>query len=369
MSESTPSERGSVDYASLDPSCFSIVMATGIVSIASAYVGAAVSWLSLVSLALLWINVSVFALQIVLTGVRVLRSFPRVIADLFDHKRAFGFFSMVAASAVLGGQFLLIADLPGVALTLWCFAAGLWLAFTYLIFTCVTIMRNKPSLNDGLHGGWLLAVVATQSVSILGVLCVEFVEFRDLMLFVSLALWLSGGMLYVLIISLIFYRYCFGAIDVESMSPPYWINMGAMAISTLAGTTLIEAAHSSPLLTQILPFMKGMALLCWSTATWWIPLLVMLGLWRHVFQRKKLEYDLRYWSIVFPLGMYSVSTRGVSHAMDVHLLDQLSTLFAYIALAAWLLTSVGLGRHLVRSFYRSGERSGPYSRAAGEDSC
>jgi Voltage-dependent anion channel len=70
----------------------------------------------------------------------------------------------------------------------------------------------------------------------------------------------------------------------SDLAPPYWINMGAVAISTLAGTLLAAAAPLSPLVRELLPFIKGLTLLFWATATWWIPMLVILGAWRHVYQ-------------------------------------------------------------------------------------
>lgn len=52
--------------------------------------------------------------------------------------------------------------------------------------------------------------------------------------------------------------------------------MGAAAVSTLAGTMLIMVAPVAPLLQQILPFVRGFTLFWWSTATWWIPMLVIV---------------------------------------------------------------------------------------------
>src|SRR5262249_25949337 len=40
------------------------------------------------------------------------------------------------------------------------------------------------------------------------------------------------------------------------LRPPYWINMGAMAISTLAGARLVDEAGRMRLLGELLPFLK-----------------------------------------------------------------------------------------------------------------
>ena len=101
-----------------------------------------------------------------------------------------------------------------------------------------------------------------------------------LFLSVLASLWLWGGMLYIWMISLIFYRYMFFRFSRSDLLPPYWINMGAVAISAVAGAALAAAAPSSPLLRAMLPVVNGLTLLFWATATWWIPNLVLLGIWR-----------------------------------------------------------------------------------------
>ena len=123
--------------------------------------------------------------------------------------------------------------------------------------------------------------------------------------------------------------------------------MGAVAISTLAGTALLAAAPRSPLLRELLPFLKGCTLLFWATATWWIPMLVILGVWRHVYAGLPLRYDPLYWGAVFPLGMYSAATFRLAHALDVPLLQWVAPAFAIVALAAWLLAFAGLLRQLL----------------------
>ena len=161
----------------------------------------------------------------------------------------------------------------------------------------------------------------------------------------SLAMWLGGGMLYLWIIALIFYRYTFFTLAPSDLAPPYWINMGAAAISTLAGTLLIAAGKDSPVIVEILPFVRGLTLMWWATATWWIPMLLVLGAWRHVYRKFPLRYDPLYWGAVFPLGMYTAATFRLSRAVEAPYLVEIPRWFVWVALTAWGAAFVGMVVH------------------------
>jgi tellurite resistance protein TehA-like permease len=331
--------------ATLHPASFAMVMATGIVAIA-----AELHELRTVARGLLGIGAAAYVTLWALTAARCARFGALVRADLSHHGRSVGFFTIVAATCVLGSGWLVVFGAWLAAALLWAFGILLWAVLTYTILTALTIKQEKPSLADGLNGGWLLAVVAAQSVAVLGAqLAPGFEAAAPRVLFFCLAMWLGGGMLYIWIISLIFYRYTFLTMSPSDLAPPYWVNMGAVAISTLAGATLIGAAPASPLLQELRPFLSGLTLLFWATATWWIPMLVILGIWRHVYMRFPLRYDPLYWGAVFPLGMYSVCTYRLAHAIDAPYLLGIPRLFLPVALAAWAAAMLGLVRRLARS--------------------
>ena len=320
----------------MHPAYFALVMATGIVSIAAHLT----TW-PRIAFTLFLLNIVFYASLWILTAARILRHRDRVLADILDHGRSVGFFTTVAATCVLGSQFVILAGMWRTAAALWLTGIGLWALITYAVLTLLSVKATKPSLAQGINGGWLLPVVAAQSVSVLGTQLAPGFGASEHVLFFSLTMWLGGGMLYIWIISIIFYRYAFFPLLPSELSPPYWINMGAVAISTLAGALLVLAAPSSPLLTTLLPFLKGLALLFWSTATWWIPMLVILGTWRHVYRRFPFTYDPLYWGAVFPLGMYTVCTIRLSEALDLPILHALAAKFVYIALFAWAVVALG----------------------------
>jgi tellurite resistance protein TehA-like permease len=118
--------------------------------------------------------------------------------------------------------------------------------------------------------------------------------------------------------------------------------MGAVAISALVAATLIEHTALSPDVAETAPFVKGFTLFFWAIATWRIPMLLVLGVWRYLICGVPLAYDPLYWGGVFPLGMYSVATYHLAKILAAPFLIPLSQLFMVIAVIAWAATLAGL---------------------------
>ena len=77
-------------------------------------------------------------------------------------------------------------------------------------------------------------------------------------------------------------------------------------------------------------------------------MLLVLAVWRYVYERFPMKYDPLYWGAVFPLGMYAASTHEMIAAMGFDFLGFLPPVFLYIGLAAWTAAFTGFVFDLLR---------------------
>ena len=336
------------EIRNLFPAYFALVMATGIVSIACHLVA-----LDFLAFPLFYLNQFFYIILWVLTLARIVRYPARLFGDMSNHRIGSGFLTIIAATNVLGSQFVILQSNQTIALVLWVLGLALWLLLTYAIFTAFTVKEEKPSLEEGINGAWLLFIVSTQSIPVLGMLLVSrFEAWQEMFTFAMLGFYLLGCMFYILIISLIVYRFMFFKIEAEDMNPSYWINTGAVAITTLAGANILLRGHAS-FLAEFAPFIKGFTVFFWAAGTWWIPYLFILGAWRHFYKHYPLTYHPVYWGLVFPMGMYTVATFRLAEVLNMDFLLLIPQYFIYLALIAWTITFYGLISHLFTAFRKS----------------
>ena len=95
----------------------------------------------------------------------------------------------------------------------------------------------------------------------------------------------------------------------------------------------------------------GFTLFFWAVATWWIPLLLILGDWRHIVKQVPLAYHPAYWAMVFPLGMYTAATFQMASVLHLSFLLVIPQFFIYVALAAWIIVFTGMAFNIGRNLF------------------
>lgn len=322
------------------PANFAMVMSTGILSLALLRLGS--PWGARL---LHGVNLCLFVALWVLLLLRLLRYPGAVAEDFACHLKGPGFLTIVAGTCIFGTQSVVLAHDAAAGARLFCLAALCWVFILWGVFFAIFTRSPKPSMACGINGTWLLATVSTEAMVILGAALGAPAGWNAATVYFCLcALFLVGVILYIFVIVGIFLRFCFTDMPAKSSEPTYWINASAAASTALAGTALMGRAGVAPLLGLLQPYISGITLLAWATASWWVPMLALLGLWRHCVKGYPYTYTPTYWSMVFPLGMYTVCTAAVSDAYGVPALMAVPKGFIFLALGAWCLTLAGLIR-------------------------
>lgn len=313
----------------LHPGSFAFVMATGILSTGEAAFGR-----QLTSVALLVVAAAGYLVLCVVYALRAAWYPTRFWADTGRPERAFGFFTFVAGSNVLAVRVALAGQL--VAAEALAVVGGVaWLLLSYGIFARVALARVKPPPGEAVNGTWLIWVVATQSVSIaFSVLGAGSGLSPRVAALVATSLWGVGVLLYVLLMAIILARLLLLPLDAAAASPPYWITMGATAITVFAGADLLRLSPSLPSV-AVRSTVEGFTLFLWAFGSWWIPFLVLLTAWRYLSSAVRV-YEQTLWSMVFPLGMYAVATAAFGESAGLPLLTPIASAEIWLALTAWL---------------------------------
>lgn len=337
--------RGTVSAAirRLPTGSFAFVMATGIVSTAFAAIG----W-NLLSSALLVIAIVGLVLLVVATGWRFATHRSELLGDARDPSRAFGFFTIVAALNVVGIRLYAVAPIVTVVLAV--LSVPLWLLFTYgLPANLMLRPRNGPVAAD-IDGSWFLWVVGTQSLATAAAAIGGGIGSQALAE-ASVALWGIGVMLYIMLATLVTLRLLTVPSAPSSFTPSYWIYMGATAITVLAGSRILLLPADLPVLRATSTFVSGFTYILWAFGVWWIPLLLIFGFWRHVVHREPVRYEAGLWSIVFPLGMYSVASMHFGVAAHLPFMVTIGEIGTWIAALAWLIVAAAMTFKGIRALF------------------
>jgi tellurite resistance protein TehA-like permease len=318
-------------------------MATGIVSL-----GLVDRGVPALSATLLWLAAAAY-LALVLLHLWRAAAFPgQLRSDLTDPARAFGFFTFVAGTDVLGAR-LAAAHYPVAARVLLVVGLVGWLVLGYLVpWTAIVGGAGRPLLAAA-NGSWFIWVVATQSVAALIATVQPTVRTGRIELsLLAVVCWSVGALLYAAVGVFVAARLLLYDLRPADLTPPYWVSMGATAITVLAGARIVEMAQA-PVLTVTHDLIAGACVFFWAFGTWLIPPLIAAGWWRHFVHRVPLRYETPWWSIIFPLGMYGVATRALGDADHLPIVEAVGRTEIWLALAAWTATAAAMVLHLGRT--------------------
>ena len=363
MTDTPPPQRDTTPppgpIATLFPGYFALVMATGIIAVASKQ--QTIDWLADVLYAIAAIAYVVLA---VLVAVRLARYPRRLLADLTSHVKGFAFLTIVAGTNVLASASAVVHGWWGLAETLWWISLPLYAVLAYAALISDVLRSDKPGLGAGINGTWFLLTVATESIAVTGALLLGH-DPSDFLAFVCIAAFSLGLVLYLIVMTMVFLRWTFQQLEPTEADPPAWIAAGAVAITVLAGSNLLGTRTVAPRVDRLAALIEGLVTLAWATATFWFPVMVAIGVWRHLIRKLPLRYHPSYWALVFPLGMYGAATFKMRAVTQLHQLGWAPKITLAVALTAWTATFAGLVHQGARALNRRGRTAvDPAARAA-----
>lgn len=323
---------GSGVVRDLNPGYFALVMAIGIVSS-----GLRVDGWSVGSVTLLWLGLAVFVLLLGGMLWRLVRYRREMLADEVNPSRSFAFFTFVAGTDVLADRIAATGYL-GVAAGFLALGALAWLVLGYVLPSMLITRHGMRSALAGADGNWFLWVVGVQSL-VVAITALPAVRAGWLEP-VAVAGWCVGVVLYLVVTVLVLGRLFAFPVRAGQLTPSYWIFMGAGAISALAGARVLRWTVS-PLGHAVTPVVAGFSVMLWAFGTWMIPVLVALSVWWEA-ARLPLVYVPERWSIVFPIGMYGVSSHELGKVLGVGWMANLGSTAIWAGAVIWLLVFAGM---------------------------
>ena len=320
----------------LTPGYFALVMASGIIS-----VGMRQHSHVMLSVVLLAVCATAFVVLLLLNLWRVLAFRDAVVSDFTDPARGFGFFTFIAGGNVLGVRLAMDGHHAPAAVLL---GVGLmaWLLLGYVVpWTSVLGRADRPVLTKA-NGTWFIWVVAAQSVAAsAATLQPALPEMRDALAVVAVLAWSVGLFLYPAVGIMVSARFLLYELRPSDLTPPYWVAMGASAITVLAGARIIEMVDT-PMVEAVRGLVAGVSVSIWLFGSWLIPVLVAAGWWRHRTHRVPLRYEPSLWSMVFPLGMYAVAGTYLSQADGLPVVGAVGAVANWVAFAVWCLVLLAM---------------------------
>lgn len=323
-------------------------MATGIMS-----VGMANSKLPLLSGLLLGLAIICYSVLVTLTAIRLVRFRSTMLAQLRDPSISFGYFTFVAGTDVVGTA-LASRGFFHAAFALLIVGSLAWLTLGYIVPWAAVAGRGRSGpILEKANGTWFIWVVASQSVAVLAAaLEPQMHSIRRELAILAVLSWSVGVFLYAAAGVFVAARMILYPLSPKDLTPPYFVAMGATAITVVAGARIVEMADA-PMVDATRGLAAGISVMFWAFGTWLVPALVAAGIWRHIVHRIPLTYAAPLWSVIFPLGMYGVGSHYLGHADNLPIVMAIGDIEIWLGIAAWAATFTGMVVHLYRTVLRN----------------
>lgn len=314
----------------LAPLYFSYVMATEIISI-SLHTQHYIS----LSFILYILGLFGYILLIILYGLRIWKYPKDAWRDLIDIPRGFEYFSFVAGTNTLLVRALI--DNNSASIMIIAMFSIIIITFLFYFIGLHLLLNNQKAISESVNPSWFLSVIALQSISIIisGLLGKNLLA-NEFFWLIGYGSWTTGLILYFIVLLFVLHRSFFYKISANDLHLGYWMCMGAAAISILAGSELIQYSQSSLFILNQKSLITTVVVSLWIWCTLWIPYLFIMEIYKYIILKNSVKYQISLWSMVFPLGMYSVASEVCFNLTHLNVIKFISEYWIWIAFASWV---------------------------------
>ncbi|MCL4521669.1 MAG: C4-dicarboxylate ABC transporter [Firmicutes bacterium] len=331
---------------SFTPNWFTVAMGTGIVALDAFLLPGAPIWLKHVGTGF-WIGnmalVLLFTLLLLYRAITDWRGFR----DIFHHPQQsmfFGAIPMALTTVVNGfidmGPALIGTDAYHLAGVLWIINAVIALA-SALVVPYFMFTRHQHELNT-MTAIWLMPIVPAEVAAASGALLLPHLAAAGLqqtLFIVSTSLWAMSVPLAVLLLGVLFLRFAVHNLPPADMAISTWISLGTLGTGIMG---LVLLGNDSQLVFPALATgLKGsamlLALVLWGFGIWWF--LQSIALTIHYAYRLSLPFNLGWWGLTFPLGVFAAGTDLLLKAFQMVLLKDAALVFFGLLVAFWLVVA------------------------------
>ena len=166
-----------------------------------------------------------------------------------------------------------------------------WVVLGYLLPWLAVLGRRDRLVLAVANGTWFIWVVASQSVAVISAALEPGSSTgRRELAFLAVFSWSVGIFLYAAQGIFVAARLFLYPVTPSDLTPPYWVAMGATAITVLAGARIVQMSNT-PIAGATRQLIAGASVVFWAFGSWLIPALLAAGVWRHVIHRLPLRYD------------------------------------------------------------------------------
>ncbi|PSR20571.1 MAG: C4-dicarboxylate ABC transporter [Sulfobacillus acidophilus] len=338
------------------PNWFTAGMGTGIVAVDAYLLPHGPGWLSEVGTGLWIFNLILVSVLIVLMIGRSVVD-PHGVKEIFHDPLQSMFFGAIpmAMTTVVNGFFDMGPRFLGsaayhVGAILWVVNAAIALASVFVIPFLMFISHDHRLSH--MTAAWLMPIVPAEVVAASSGILVPHLTalaLRQDLFIGTVVLWALSVPMAFLLLGTLFLRLALHNLPPQEMAISTWITLGTLGTGIMG--LMMMAKDSSLVFPGLASAIAGAATLAaiilWGLGLWWFVHSMLIS--AYYLWRRSLPFNLGWWGLTFPLGVFGAGTDLLYHALGTAIFSWAAATFFLMLALFWILVATFTVRHLMHA--------------------